>query len=77
VAVDPLSWAVNLGLTTLARGTFDAVFRSLSAKLENAVSSWSNDLPADVRFNAEALCVCVNCSDKKKRRGGQIRGGYS
>lgn len=55
MAVDPISWAVNYGLTTLARGTFDAAFKSLSAKLENTVSSWSNELPTDVHFNAEAL----------------------
>ncbi len=55
MAVDPISWAVNFGLTTLARGTFEVAFKSLSAKLEGAVRDWSNELPADVQFNTEAL----------------------
>jgi tetratricopeptide (TPR) repeat protein len=54
LVVDPISWAINFSLTTLAKGAFQA-FRSLSAKLEKAVREWSLELPADVQFNTEAL----------------------
>lgn len=55
MTMDPISWALNLGLTTLAKGTIEAVFNSLSAKLESAVRKWSSELPANVQFATEAL----------------------
>ena len=65
LAVDPISWAVNFGLTTLAKGTFDVAFKSLSAKLQSAVREWSNELPADVQFNTEALFDSLRPNNEK------------